>query len=283
MEVITSVVRMQEIALDLKRRGLSIGLVPTMGYLHQGHLSLVQCARSECDRVVMSIFVNPLQFGPQEDFAAYPRDPDRDLALAREEGVDFVFAPTVDSMYPDGFNANVEVGGILTEKLCARSRPGHFRGVTTVVMKLFQIVQPDRAYFGQKDAQQVLVIRKMATDLNLPLEIVTCPIVREADGLALSSRNVYLSPSEREAALALPRSLEAGRELILRGERRAGLVHDAIRDALASPAIRVDYVEVCDGQTLADLAELQGPVLLAAAVWLGRTRLIDNIYLEVQP
>jgi pantoate--beta-alanine ligase len=283
MEVIESAGQMQEIALGLKHRELSIGLVPTMGYLHQGHLSLVQRARSECDRAVMSIFVNPLQFGPQEDFAAYPRDPDRDLALAREEGVDFVFAPTGDSMYPDGFNANVEVGGILTEKLCARSRPGHFRGVTTVVMKLFQIVQPDRAYFGQKDAQQVLVIRKMATDLNLPLEIVTCPIVREADGLALSSRNVYLSPSEREAALALPRSLGVGRELILRGERRTERVHAAILDALTNPAIRVDYVEVCDGQTLADLAELQGPVLLAAAVWVGRTRLIDNIFLEVQP
>jgi pantoate--beta-alanine ligase len=283
MEAVTSAGQMQEMALGLKRRGLSVGLVPTMGYLHRGHLSLVQRARSECDQVVMSIFVNPLQFGPQEGFTAYPRDPERDLALAREEGVDFVFAPTGDSMYPEGFSAHVEVGGVLTEKMCARSRPGHFRGVTTVVMKLFQIVQPDRAYFGQKDAQQVLVIRKMVTDLNLPLEIVTCPIVREPDGLALSSRNVYLSPSEREAALALPRSLGAGRELILRGEQLTERVHAAILDALTNPAIRVDYVEVCDGQTLADMAELQGPVLLAAAVWVGRTRLIDNIYLEVQP
>jgi pantoate--beta-alanine ligase len=283
MEAVTSAGQMQEMALGLKRRGLSVGLVPTMGCLHRGHLSLVQVARSECDRVVMSIFVNPLQFGPQDDFTAYPREPERDLALAREEGVDFVFAPTGDSMYPEGFSAHVEVGGVLTEKMCARSRPGHFRGVTTVVMKLFQIVQPDRAYFGQKDAQQVLVIRKMVTDLNLPLEIVTCPIVREPDGLALSSRNAYLSPSEREAALALPRSLGAGRELILRGERRTERVQIAILDALTNPAIRVDYVEVCDGQTLADMAELQGPVLLAAAVWVGRTRLIDNIYLEVQP
>jgi pantoate--beta-alanine ligase len=283
METVTSTGQMQEIARSLKRRGLSIGLAPTMGYLHRGHLSLVQAARSECDRVVMSIFVNPLQFGPQEDFAAYPRDPERDLALAREEGVDFVFAPTGDSMYPEGFSTHVEVGGVLAEKLCARSRPGHFRGVTTVVMKLFQIVQPNRAYFGQKDAQQVLVIRKMAADLNLPLEIVTCPIVREADGLALSSRNFFLSPLEREAALALPRSLGAGRELILRGERRAERVQRTILEALTNQSIRVDYVEVCDGQTLADLAELQGPVLLAAAVWVGRTRLIDNIYLEAQP
>jgi pantoate--beta-alanine ligase len=283
MEVVESAGQMQEIARDIKRRGLSIGLAPTMGYLHQGHLSLVQRARSECDQVVMSIFVNPLQFGPQEDFTAYPRDPERDLALAREEGVDFVFAPTGATMYPEGFSTHVEVGGVLTEKMCARLRPGHFRGVTTVVMKLFQIARPDRAYFGQKDAQQALVIRKMATDLNLPVEIVTCPIVREADGLALSSRNVYLSPSEREAALALPRSLDAGRELILQGERRAERVQSAILEALTNPAIRVDYVDACDGQTLADMAEIQGPVLLAAAVWVGSTRLIDNIYLEVRP
>ncbi len=281
MEVVASAGQMQEIARDIKRLGLSIGLVPTMGYLHQGHLSLVQVARSECDRIIMSIFVNPLQFGPQEDFTAYPRNPERDLALAREEGVDFVFAPTGASMYPEGFSTHVEVGGVLAEKMCARSRPGHFRGVTTVVMKLFQIARPDRAYFGQKDAQQALVIRKMATDLNLPVEIVTCPIVREADGLALSSRNVYLSPAEREAALALPRSLLAGQSLIIQGERRAERVRGIILNALTNPDLRVDYVEVCDGQTLADMAELQGPVLLAAAVWVGKTRLIDNIYLEV--
>jgi pantoate--beta-alanine ligase len=283
VEAVTSAGQMQEIALGLKRRGLSIGLVPTMGCLHRGHLSLVQAARSECDRVVMSIFVNPLQFGQQEDFSAYPREPERDLDLAREEGVDFVFAPTGDSMYPEGFSTNVEVGGTLTAKMCARSRPGHFRGVTTVVMKLFQIVQPDRAYFGQKDAQQALVIRKMAADLNLPVEIVTCPIVRDADGLALSSRNVYLSPEERKTALALPRSLDAGRALILRGERRVEQVYKVILEVLADPAIRVDYVDVCDGHTLADLSEIQGTVLLAAAVWVGKTRLIDNIYLNVQP
>jgi pantoate--beta-alanine ligase len=283
MEVVTSVGQMKALALALKRQGLSIGLVPTMGYLHPGHLSLVQAARSECDRVVMSIFVNPLQFGPQEDFTAYPREPERDLALAAEEGVDFVFTPTGGEMYPEGFDTHVEVGGILTAKMCARSRPGHFRGVTTVVMKLFQIVQADRAYFGQKDAQQALVIRKMAADLNLPVEIVTCPIVREADGLALSSRNIFLSPAERKAALALPRALLAGRALILQGERRAERVRGIILNALTNPDLRVDYVEVCDGRTLADMAELQGPVLLAAAVWVGKTRLIDNIYLEVRP
>jgi pantoate--beta-alanine ligase len=283
MEVVTSTGQMQEIALGLKRRGASIGLVPTMGYLHRGHLSLVQIARAECDQVVMSIFVNPIQFGPQEDFAAYPRDMEHDLGLARDDGVDFVFAPAGESMYPERFNTHVEVGGELTAKLCARSRPGHFRGVTTVVMKLFQITRPDRAYFGQKDFQQALVIRRMVSDLNLPLEVVTCPIVRETDGLALSSRNVYLAPSEREAALSLPRSLEAGRQLIIQGERRSELVRRAILDGLsANPVLKVDYVEVCDGETLAGLTELQGPVLLAAAVWAGKTRLIDNIYLEVE-
>ncbi len=282
MEVVSNAGQMQEIVMGMRRQGLSIGLVPTMGYLHQGHLSLVRRARSECDRVVMSIFVNPLQFGPREDFAAYPRDPEHDLALARDEGVDYVFAPVKEDMYPKGFNTQVTVEGALTEKMCSRSRPGHFRGVTTVVMKLFQIVQPDRAYFGQKDAQQALVIRRMATDLNLPLEIVTCPIVRETDGLALSSRNAYLSSEERRVALVLPRSLEAGRDLIIKGERRVERVRDEITERLAAErAIKVDYVEVCDGQTLADLAELRGPVLLAAAVYVGRTRLIDNIYLEV--
>lgn len=282
MEVVNNSGQMQETALGLKRQGYSIGLVPTMGYLHEGHLSLVRRARSECDRVVMSIFVNPLQFGPREDFAAYPRDPERDLALARHEGVDNVFAPGRDDMYPTGFNTHVVVEGTLTERMCSRSRPGHFRGVTTVVMKLFQIVQPDRAYFGQKDAQQALVIRRMAADLNLPLKIITCPIVREEDGLALSSRNVYLSHDERLSALTLPQALEAGRESILKGERWAERVRGVIMDRLnAEPAIRVDYAEVCDGQTLADLSVLQGPVLLAAAVWVGQTRLIDNIYLEV--
>lgn len=283
MEVVGDAGLMQETVLGLKRRGLRVGLAPTMGCLHQGHMSLVRRARSECARVVLSIFVNPLQFGPQEDFSAYPRDPERDLAIARDEGVDYVFAPGREDMYPEGFGTHVEVAGALTEKMCSRSRPGHFRGVATVVMKLFQIVQPDRAYFGQKDAQQVLVIRKMVRDLNLPLDVVTCPIVREPDGLAMSSRNVYLDTGERRAALNLPRSLEAGRDLILKGERRAERVRSAILNGLnADPAIRVDYAEVCNGRDLSDVAELQGPVLLAAAVRVGKTRLIDNIYLEVE-
>ncbi len=282
MKVVASVKEMQEIALKLRREGKNVGFVPTMGYLHAGHLSLVKNARAECDVVVMSIFVNPLQFGPQEDFAVYPRALERDLELARAEGVAYVFAPAEEEMYPEGYCTHVEVTGPLTEKMCGRSRPGHFRGVTTVVLKLFQVVQPVRAYFGQKDAQQALVIKKMCRDLNVPVEIVTCPIVREGDGLALSSRNVYLSASEREAALALPRALEAGRQLVAKGEHDPQKVRAKILAVLTdSPLVEVDYVEVCDGQNLSDLDQLAGPVLLAAAVRVGKTRLIDNIYLEV--
>jgi len=274
---------MQEIALGLQRTGKTIGFVPTMGYLHEGHLSLVRAARKDCDLVVVSIFVNPLQFGPREDFATYPRDLERDLRLAEAEGVDYVFVPSVEEMYPQGFSTYVEVTGELTEKMCGRSRPGHFRGVTTVVMKLFQIVQPTKAYFGQKDAQQALVIRRMVQDLNVPVEVITCPIVREEDGLAMSSRNVYLNPEERKQALALPQALNAGKELVEKGERDPQKVRERILEVLQnSPGVRVDYVEVCNGENLADLEKLKGPVLLAAAVWVGKARLIDNIYLEVE-
>ncbi|HAA89808.1 MAG: Pantothenate synthetase [Thermoanaerobacterales bacterium 50_218] len=283
MEVIREVRRMQEIALGLQRTGKTIGFVPTMGYLHEGHLSLVRAARKDCDLVVVSIFVNPLQFGPREDFATYPRDLERDLRLAEAEGVDYVFVPSVEEMYPQGFSTYVEVTGELTEKMCGRSRPGHFRGVTTVVMKLFQIVQPTKAYFGQKDAQQALVIRRMVQDLNVPVEVITCPIVREEDGLAMSSRNVYLNPEERKQALALPQALNAGKELVEKGERDPQKVRERILEVLQnSPGVRVDYVEVCNGENLADLEKLKGPVLLAAAVWVGKARLIDNIYLEVE-
>ncbi|MDH7576688.1 MAG: pantoate--beta-alanine ligase [Bacillota bacterium] len=284
MKLIKNIKEMQETVLNLRKEGKSIGFVPTMGYLHAGHLSLAQRARAECDVVVMSIFVNPLQFGPQEDFTAYPRDLGRDLELARAEGVDYVFVPDEEEMYPEGHCTYVEVTGPLTGKMCGRSRPGHFRGVTTVVLKLFQITQPGRAYFGQKDAQQALVIQKMCQDLNVPVEIVTCPVVREADGLALSSRNVYLTPEERKIALALPRALEAGRQLVVQGERDPHKVRKKILTVLsASPSIEVDYVEVCHGQSLAELPLLAGPVLLAAAVRIGKTRLIDNVYLEVDP
>ncbi|HXK99669.1 MAG TPA: pantoate--beta-alanine ligase, partial [Acetomicrobium sp.] len=277
MEVIKRTAEMQEISLRLKREGRIIGLVPTMGYLHDGHLSLIKKARRENDIVIMSNFVNPLQFGPKEDFATYPRDLDRDNKLAESAGVDYVFAPTTEEMYPQGYDTYVEVKGPITEKMCGKSRPGHFKGVTTVVLKLFLITQPDRAYFGQKDAQQAIVIRKMVTDLNVPVKIITCPIIREEDGLALSSRNTYLSSEERLQALALPRALSAGRDMILKGETDPLKVKQHITNMLeSSPGIRVDYVVVVDGDDLSDLSVIKGKVLLAAAVYVGKTRLIDN-------
>ncbi len=282
MELVRDPKEMQGIGLALRRQGLVLGFVPTMGYLHEGHLSLVRAARRECDRVAVSIFVNPLQFGPKEDYDIYPRDLERDLSLLEKEGVAYAFVPSEEAMYPPGFSTYVEVQGTLTEKMCARSRPGHFRGVATVVLKLFQIVQPERAYFGEKDFQQALVIKKMVADLNLPVEIVTCPTVREADGLALSSRNTYLSPEEREAARALPRALQEGAARVRAGERDPEKVREAIRAVLASsPLVREDYVEVCRAEDLVDLPRLTGRVLLAAAVWVGRTRLIDNLCVEV--
>jgi pantoate--beta-alanine ligase len=224
-----------------------------MGYLHEGHLSLVRAAREQCDVVVVSIFVNPTQFGPNEDFTRYPRDPERDLAMLDNAGVDWVFMPGVEEMYPEGFSTYVEVGGV-TSPLEGAARPGHFKGVTTVVAKLFNIVQPDRAYFGQKDAQQVVVIRKMVHDLAFPLEIVVVPTMREPDGLAMSSRNVYLNPQEREAALVLYRSLNAVKELWDAGERRGSALRDAMTSALASePLARPDYVSVADPATLEEL------------------------------
>lgn len=282
MEVIKRTAEMQEISLRLKREGRIIGLVPTMGYLHDGHLSLIKKARRENDIVIMSNFVNPLQFGPKEDFATYPRDLDRDNKSAESVGVDYVFAPANEEMYPQGYDTYVEVKGPITEKMCGKSRPGHFKGVTTVVLKLFLITQPDRAYFGQKDAQQAIVIRKMVTDLNVPVKIITCPIIREEDGLALSSRNTYLSSEERLQALALPRALSAGRDMIMKGETDPQKVRLHIKQMLeSSPGIRVDYVEVVDGDDLSDLSVIKGKVLLAAAVYVGKTRLIDNIDLEV--
>lgn len=282
MQVIRDIKEMQEISLQLKRDGKTIGLVPTMGYLHAGHLSLAKTARQENDIVVMSNFVNPLQFGPKEDFATYPRDLDRDNKLAESVGVDFVFAPQGEEMYPEGYSTYVEVKGEAPKKMCGMSRPIHFLGVTTVVLKLFLITQPDHAYFGQKDAQQAVIVRKMVGDLNLPMKIVTCPIIREEDGLALSSRNTYLSSEERKCALALPKALSAGRELIEKGERDPGKVRGEIMRILeTSPGIKVDYVEVADGDTLDELSTLKGHVILAAAVYVGKTRLIDNINLEV--
>ena len=262
-------------------RSGSVGFVPTMGYLHEGHLALVRRARAENDRIVASIFVNPTQFGPQEDFQSYPRDEARDLQLLAAEGVDAVFLPAADEMYPEGAVTWIEVSGPLTARLEGVARPGHFRGVTTVVAKLFYIVQPQRAYFGQKDAQQLLVVRRMVRDLALPVEVVAVPTVRDSDGLALSSRNVYLPPEERKQALALPRALLRAQERVAAGERDAASLREGIEGALREAGLAIDYVSVADAETLEELETVDRPALALAAVRAGQTRLIDNVELGV--
>ena len=264
----------------LARAGLGgLGLVPTMGYLHEGHLSLVARAKAECAAVAVSIFVNPTQFGPNEDLARYPRDLPRDLGLLEAGGVDLVFAPQPAEVYPPGFDTAIEVGGV-TEVLEGAVRPGHFSGVATVVAKLFNIVQPTRAYFGQKDAQQSVVIRKLVRDLDLPVEVVVAPTVREADGLALSSRNSYLAPDQRAAAPAIFRALGAAKALFQAGERDAETLREAMRVVIAAqPLMQIDYVSVADVDTLRELSVVQGQALASMAARLGTTRLIDNLIL----
>lgn len=263
--------------------GGTVGLVPTMGYLHAGHLSLVDAARGENDRVAASLFVNPTQFGPSEDLARYPRDLERDTRVLEDAGCALLFAPTVEEIYPAGFQTTVDVGAVAAPLEGAR-RPGHFRGVATVVLKLFNIFQPDRAYFGAKDAQQLAVIRKMVRDLDLTVAIRACPTVRETDGLAMSSRNVYLSPDERRAAPVLHRALQAGRDRWAAGERDADALRQTIRSVLAEePRVRVDYVSVADPETCRELEALAGPALLSLAAFLGKTRLIDNVVVGVEP
>jgi len=264
------------------RRSFSgtVGLVPTMGYLHEGHLSLIRQAREECDHVVVSIFVNPTQFGPNEDLSKYPRDLERDLSLIEPIGADLVWVPTAEIMYPPSYQTWVEVETI-TRLLEGSMRPGHFRGVTTVVAKLFNGVQPHKAYFGQKDAQQAAVIRQMTRDLNFPIEIVVCPIVREPDGLAMSSRNVYLNREERKAATVLYRSLSAARNMYENGERDAEELRQIMREVLATePLAQMQYVSCADYDTLVELDTVTGKTLLSMAVFLGKTRLIDNFVLE---
>jgi len=260
--------------------GLRLGLVATMGALHDGHLSLVRAAEAQCDVVVVSIFVNPLQFGPNEDLGKYPRTFERDCELLEREGIDFLFAPSAEEMYPADAVTYVTVEG-LSDKLCGRSRPGHFRGVTTVVAKLFDIVEPDLAFFGQKDAAQATIIRRMVRDLNFPIEVMLCPIVREPDGLAMSSRNAYLSPQERKSALVLYRSLGEVKRRFEQGERKAANLIEAGGRVLAQEsAVRLDYLEVVDPDTLDPLPELDRPALVAVAALVGTTRLIDNILLS---
>ena len=281
MQIIKTIAEMKMFTADARTRGQTIGLVPTMGYLHEGHLTLVRESASKSDVNVVSIFVNPLQFGQGEDYGEYPRDLTRDAALAEGAGVDVIFAPTAAEMYPKGYNTFVEVLGV-TESLCGRSRPGHFQGVTTVVNKLFNIIQPNFAFFGQKDAQQVLVIQKMVADLNMNLEIIVVPIVRETDGLAMSSRNVYLSPEERQAALVLSRSLAQARLMTEQGERNPEEVKSAVKRFISEePLAKIDYVELLSIPNLEPTEHLQRRNLLALAVFVGKTRLIDNLVLEV--
>jgi pantoate--beta-alanine ligase len=265
---------------EARSKGKRLGFIPTMGALHEGHLSLVRAARAQCDVVAVSIFVNPLQFGPSEDLAKYPRtfEPDRDLL--EKEAVDILFAPTLEEMYPAGAVTYVTVEG-LSEKLCGKSRPGHFRGVTTVVAKLFHIVEPDAAFFGQKDAAQAAIIRRMVLELNMPVEIVVCPIVREPDGLAMSSRNAYLGPQERKSALALHRALTQVKNRFDQGERNAAILIEAGKLVIAQePSVRLDYFEIVDPTTLNPMQELTGSALVAVAAFVGSTRLIDNVLLH---
>jgi pantoate--beta-alanine ligase len=269
----------EEVRAARRASGESVGLVPTMGALHDGHVALVRRARGENEHVCVSVFVNPAQFGPNEDFRAYPRDPARDLQILKDEGVDWVFMPPVGEMYPEGFDASVGVGAI-AEVLEGRFRPGHFRGVATVVLKLFNIVEPSRAYFGRKDAQQLVVIRRMVRDLDLAVLIVPVDTVREPDGLAMSSRNMYLGPAERKAALVLWNALSLAREMWTRGARDTEAFRRRMQEVIEGEELaRADYVSVADPETLQELERIQGPALVSLAVRIGRTRLIDNITL----
>ncbi len=277
--VVKTIDEIREYVNKWHKEGLSVGLVPTMGYLHEGHKSLIDRAVSENDRVVVSDFVNPTQFGPNEDLEAYPRDIERDAALCESAGAAVVFNPEPEEMY-DNALTTVSVDKI-TKVLCGKTRPIHFAGVCTVVSKLFNIVKPDRAYFGQKDAQQLIVVKKMVKDLNFDIEIVGCPIVREADGLAKSSRNTYLNAEERKAALCLSRGLSAGRKLIENGERSAEAVKNAVRGEIEKEQLaKIDYVEAVNAETLDNAETAEAPLLVAVAVYIGKTRLIDNFIVE---
>jgi len=283
MQVATTIAEIRAWVRKTRAAGRTVGFVPTMGALHVGHVSLIQAAVERCDYVVVSIFVNPTQFGPGEDFEKYPRPLAKDLSLCEQHGTDAVFAPSRTEMYPRDNLTWVTVEEV-SEPLCGRFRPGHFRGVATVCAKLFNIVGADRAFFGQKDAQQVAVIQRMVADLNLPLEIVVCPTVREPDGLAMSSRNQYLSPQERKEAPVIYRALQRSAELIGKGEKNAARITDEMSEILRRvPALRVEYVSIVDAESLADLQQVKGRVLVAIAGRLGSTRLIDNIVVDATP
>lgn len=276
MKIVSTVEQVREEVKKWRQQGLTVGLVPTMGYLHEGHKSLIDKAVAQNDKVVVSVFVNPIQFGPTEDLATYPRDLERDAALCEDAGAALIFHPEKEDMYFDDFCTYIDMDG-LTKGLCGKTRPIHFRGVCTVVGKLFNIVHPDRAYFGQKDAQQLAVVRRMVRDLNFDLEIVGCPIIREEDGLAKSSRNTYLSEEERKAAAILHKGLVKGEEMVRAGEKDVKKVLDAITEIIESePLARIDYVEAVDFDNIETIDTIEGSVLVAVAVYIGKTRLIDN-------
>lgn len=281
MELVRDIPSLKKIVNRVRKEGENIGFVPTMGFLHEGHLSLMRAARAENDFLAISIFVNPKQFGAGEDYEDYPRDLERDRELARSTGCDLVFYPAAREMYPEGFSTYVEVEG-LTETLCGASRPGHFKGVTTVVLKLFNLVAPHRAYFGQKDAQQALVLRKMVEDLNVDLELLIQPTVREPDNLAMSSRNKYLAPEHRRQAPLIYQGLQEAQQLLQSGERRAGKLKKRVQEVISrSEDAVIDYVEIVETGRLHPVEEVQDECLLAVAVKFGNTRLIDNVLLEV--
>lgn len=277
MKIVKTIAEVREEVTSWRKEGLSVGLVTTMGYLHAGHQSLIAASVKNNDRTVVTIFVNPMQFGPTEDLEAYPRDLERDAKLCEETGADLIFNPEPEEMYKDGFVSFVDMNG-LTNHLCGITRPIHFRGVCTVVNKFFNIVCPDRAYFGQKDAQQLAVIKRMVKDLNMPLEIVGCPIVREADGLAMSSRNTYMNAEERQAALVLSRSIRLGKQMIADGERNVKTITDAMRAEIEKePMARIDYVEIVNNLTMESIDTVKGDILCAIAVYIDeKVRLIDN-------
>lgn len=281
MKIVKTVQEVRDIVNEWRKEGLKVGLVPTMGYLHEGHQSLIAKSVAQNDRTVVSIFLNPIQFGPTEDLESYPRDPERDAKLCDDTGADLIFRPDVSDMYYDDFCTFADMD-IITENLCGKSRPTHFRGVCTVVLKLFNIVKPDRAYFGQKDAQQLAVIKRMVRDFNIDIEIVGCPIVREADGLAKSSRNTYLNPEERKAALILSHSLKKGIDVIKTGETNSKKIIAAITEVInTEPLAKIDYVSVVDAVTMQDVEAIKNDVLVAIAVKIGKTRLIDNFSFSV--
>lgn len=281
MVIINNIIDVRRTVKEWKAQGLTVGFVPTMGYLHEGHESLVQKASEENDRVIVSIFVNPIQFGPKEDLKSYPRDLERDSIICERAGANVIFHPESEEMYYKDFSTYVEMDGV-TKELCGKSRPTHFRGVCTVVNKLFNIVSPNRAYFGEKDAQQLAVIKRMVRDLNIDVEIIGCPIVREKDGLAKSSRNTYLSEDEREAATILNKSLKKAKTLIENGERRTSEVIAEIRNTIElEPMAKIDYIQVVDSISIENVEILEKSVLVAIAVLIGKTRLIDNFTYEL--